>query len=117
MPPAALMSLAARSSPSFACRPYSSTPPENGNTAPILIGSAEFAHGELAIAAQQVSQTNEMLFGQRTFITGIPSPRSRAAWRAQGRHPTRQRTAVKWRLPVSRQRRLNRDEIESRTGT
>src|SRR3981189_1859719 len=98
MPPAALMSLAARSSPSFACRPYSSTPPENGNTAPILIGSAEFAHGEPAIAAQQVSQTNEMLFGQRTFITGIPSPRPRADSLARAPYHARQRTAVKVRL-------------------
>src|SRR3954453_11080154 len=74
MPPAALMSLAARSSPSLACRPYNSTPPENGSTAPILIGSAEFAHGAAARDAQQIVQRSERAFIERTFISGIPSP-------------------------------------------
>src|SRR6266852_3474212 len=60
MPPPALISLAARSSPSFACLPYSSTPPENGNTAPILIVSADFALVGFVVHAQQTSQTNEM---------------------------------------------------------
>jgi hypothetical protein len=68
----------------LACRPYSSTPPENGNTAPILIGSAEFASGELAIAAQQVRQTNDSASIETTFITEFHL----RAHRAQVRHPT-----------------------------
>src|SRR4051794_41506845 len=68
------MSLAARSSPSLACRPYNSTPPENGSTAPILIGSAEFAYGAVASDAQQIVQRSERAFIERTFISGIPSP-------------------------------------------
>src|SRR4051794_983767 len=68
------MSLAARSSPSLACRPYNSTPPENGSTAPILIGSADFAHGAAASEAQQIVQRSERAFIELTFISGIPSP-------------------------------------------
>src|SRR6266702_1065316 len=60
MPPAAFISLAARSSPSFACLPYSSTPPENGKTAPTLIDSADFALVGFVVHAQQTSQANEM---------------------------------------------------------
>src|SRR5690349_13944735 len=85
------MSLAARSSPSLACRPYHSTPPENGSTAPTLIGSAEFAPDECAIAAQQISQANRMLLFQREFIKGpLSLRRGKIAVRvAKGQSPHR----------------------------